>query len=92
MASWSVEDMSGPDGEDWRVPVKELEARLEHLSQRLARAEISGALIQNPVDLYYYAGGRQNGALFVPAANSNASIHQDGDGVRFFVRRSVSRA
>ena len=60
-----VEDMSGPDGEDWRVPVKELEARLEHLSQRLARAEISGALIQNPVDLYYYAGGRQNGALFV---------------------------
>ena len=39
MASWSVEDLSGPDGQDWRVPVKELEARLEHLSQRLARAE-----------------------------------------------------
>ena len=92
MASWSMEGLSGPDGEDWRVPVKELEARLEELSQRLARAQISGALIQNPVDLYYYAGGRQNGALFVPAANSNASIHQDGDGARFYVRRSVSRA
>ena len=92
MASWSVEDLSGPEGQDWRVPVKELEARLEHLSQSLAKAEISGALIQNPVDLYYYAGGRQNGALFVPAANSNASIHQGGGGARFFVRRSVSRA
>ena len=92
MASWSVEDLRGPDGEDWRVPVKELEARLENLSQRLARAGIPGALIQNPVDLYYYAGGRQNGAMLVPAANSNASIHQGGDGVKFYVRRSVSRA
>ena len=92
MASWSVEDLHGPDGEDWRVPVKELEARLENLSKRLARAGMSGALIQNPVDLYYYAGGRQNGAMLVPAANSNASIHQGGDGVKFYVRRSVSRA
>ena len=49
-------------------------------------------MIQNPVDLYYYAGGRQNGAVFVPAANSNASIHQGGEGVRFFVRRSMCRA
>ncbi len=92
MASWSTKDMSGPDGEDWRVPVKELEFRLESLSQRLAKAGMSGALIQNPVDLYYYAGGRQNGTLFVPATNSNASIHQGGDGAKFFVRRSVMRA
>ena len=48
MASWSVEDLSGPDGEDWRVPVKELEARLEHLSQRLTRAEISGSVDSKP--------------------------------------------
>lgn len=92
MASWSTDDLSGPDGEDWRVPVQELEARLNNLSQRLANAEIPGALIQNPVDLYYYAGGRQNGTLFVPAANSNASISQGGDGARFFVRRSMNRA
>ena len=90
MASWSTADLSGPDGEDWRVPVQELEARLNNLSQRLANAEIPGALIQNPVDLYYYAGGRQNGTLFVPAANSNASISQGGDGARFFVRRSMN--
>ncbi len=92
MASWSTEDLSGPDGEDWRVPVKELETRLENLSHRLAKAELPGALIQNPVDLYYYAGGRQNGTLFVPATDSNASVHQGGDGAKFFVRRSLSRA
>ena len=92
MASWSTEDLCGPDGEDWRVPAKELEARLENLSHRLAEADIAGALIQNPVDLYYFAGGRQNGTLFVPAADSNASASGGGDGATFFVRRSVSRA
>ena len=46
MASWSTEDLSGPDGEDWRVPVKELETRLGNLSQRLAKAEMPGVLIQ----------------------------------------------
>ncbi len=92
MASWSTEDLCGPDGEDWRVPAKELETRLENLSHRLAKAKIPGALIQNPVDLYYFAGGRQNGTLFVPAADSNASAFEGGDGATFFVRRSVSRA
>ena len=92
MASWSTEDLCGPDGEDWRVPAKELETRLENLSHRLAEAKIPGVLIQNPVDLYYFAGGRQNGTLFVPAADSNASASECGDGATFFVRRSVSRA
>ena len=92
MASWSTEDLCGPDGEDWRVPAKELETRLENLSQNLAQAKIPGVLIQNPVDLYYFAGGRQNGTLFVPAADSNASASEGGDGATFFVRRSVSRA
>ena len=92
MASWSSDDLVGPDGEDWRVPVSELESRIQELSNRLNDAKIPGVLIQNPVDLYYYAGGRQNGALFVPASNSQASIEQGGKGATFFVRRSVSRA
>ncbi len=92
MASWSTDDLVGPDDEDWRVPVSELESRIQDLSNRLSDAKIPGVLIQNPVDLYYYAGGRQNGALFVPASNSQASIEQGGKGATFFVRRSVSRA
>ena len=92
MASWSTDDLVGPDGEDWRVPVSELESRIQELSNRLNDAKIPGVLIQNPVDLYYYAGGRQNGALFIPASNSQASIEQGGKGATFFVRRSVSRA
>ena len=67
MSSWSSEDLLGPEGQDWRVPVSELEQRISKLADLLQESNLSGALIQNPVDLYYYAGGRQNGALFIPA-------------------------
>ena len=67
MTSWSTSDIVGPDGEDWRVPVSELEARQARLAEMLDEAGLPGALIQHPVDLYYYAGGRQDGSLFVPA-------------------------
>ena len=82
----------GPEGEDWRVPVSELTARLDQLSKNLAAEGLAGALIQTPVDLYYYCGGRQNGTLFVPAYGTEASISGGGDGSVFFVRRSISRA
>ena len=92
MAPWTIDNLHGPNGEDWRVPVSELESRITELSNHLADAEIAGALIQSPVDLYYYAGGRQNGALLIPAVDSAASSEQGGDGATFFVRRSVERA
>ena len=72
----------GPEGEDWRVPVSELENRQKELASRLAKQGIEAALIQTPVDLYYYTGGRQNASLLVT---------EDGDS-RLFVRRSLSRA
>ena len=72
----------GPEGEDWRVPVSELESRQKELASRLSENGIEAALIQTPVDLYYYAGGRQNGTLLVTAEGES----------RFFVRRSISRA
>ena len=72
----------GPEGEDWRVPVSELESRQNELASRLADQGLDAALIQTPVDLYYYSGGRQNASLLVTA---------DGDS-RLFVRRSLSRA
>mgnify|MGYP001422324688 FL=1 len=92
MSSWSTEDLLGPEGQDWRVPVSELEHRLGKLANLLQENNLPGALIQSPVDLYYYAGGRQNGALFVPATGSKASIDCGGDGSTFFVRRSIKRA
>ena len=72
----------GPEGEDWRVPVSELEFRQKELASRLSDNGLEAALIQTPVDLYYYAGGRQNGTLLVTAEG----------GSRLFVRRSLSRA
>ncbi|MDP6869501.1 MAG: M24 family metallopeptidase [Candidatus Poseidoniaceae archaeon] len=72
----------GPEGEDWRVPVSELESRQINLQKSLQESGYSGALIQTPVDLYYYSGGRQNGTLFIPAEGES----------RLFVRRSLSRA
>ena len=72
----------GPEGEDWRVPVSELESRQNEIASRLSKEGLEAALIQTPVDLYYYAGGRQNASLLVTA---------EGDS-RLFVRRSLSRA
>ena len=92
MSSWSTEDLLGPEGEDWRVPVSELEQRISKLANSLQENNLPGALIQSPVDLYYYAGGRQNGALFIPATGSKASTDSGGEGSTFFVRRSIKRA
>ena len=65
----------GPEDEDWRVTVSELESRQSKLASMLSEAGQEAALIQAPVDLYYYTGGRQNGSLLVTA---------DGNS-RFFV-------
>ncbi len=83
---------TGPQGDDWRVPVSELESRLMALSLALHDNNLQGALIHHPVDLYYFAGSRQNSALFVPAKGSKASSEEGGDGPVLFVRRSLSRA
>ena len=92
MTSWSTSDITGPDGEDWRVPVAELAARQAKLAEMLAAAGLPGALIQHPVDLYYFAGGRQDGSLFVPAKGHGGSEDAGGDGPVAFVRRSLRRA
>ena len=92
MAPWSADDLVGPDGEDWRVPVAELESRQTRLAELLAEADLPGALIQHPVDLYYFAGGRQDGSLFIPAKGAGGSVEAGGDGPVSFVRRSLSRA
>ena len=47
MAPWSIDELHGPDGEDWRVPVGELESRITELSNDLAEAGIEAALIQS---------------------------------------------
>ena len=72
----------GPEGEDWRVPVSELEARQKELASRISEKGLDAALIQTPVDLYYYSGGRQNATLLVTSEGES----------RLFVRRSLSRA
>ena len=73
MGDWDSSVLSGPEGEDWRVPVTELETRLNRLARALRIAALPGALIQHPVDLYYFAGGRQDGSLFVPAEGTAAA-------------------
>ncbi|HIG02853.1 MAG TPA: aminopeptidase P family protein [Candidatus Poseidoniales archaeon] len=83
--AWAEADLVGPDGQDWRVPVSELESRQNMMALLLDDAEIPGVLIQNPVDLYYFAGGRQNGYLWIPSASSAGAPVQ-------FVRRSIRRA
>ena len=41
---WSESDLCGPEGEDWRVPVSELEFRQSMLAKALDNAGLEGAL------------------------------------------------
>ena len=77
--------ISGPDGDDWRVPVTELQERQRRLSKSLASHGMESALIDDPVELYWLTGGRQNGILLIGA---------DGTGIdtTHWVRRSLRRA
>ena len=83
--NWDAGRLTGPDGEDWRVPVSELESRQTRLSKALADAGHESVLIDDPVELYWLTGGRQSSMLLVGADGSEVeSVH--------WVRRSLERA
>jgi len=86
MTGWNEADLTGPHGDDWRVPVTELATRQNRLGELLLEAGLPGAFIQHPVDLYYYAGGRQSASLYIPAHGS------ENPRAALFVRRSLQRA
>ncbi len=83
--AWDPSNLTGPGGQDWRVPVSELESRQSKLSISLAEAGIESVYIDDPVELYWLTGGRQNSAILIGA---------DGSGIeaRHWVRRSLERA
>ena len=83
--NWDAGRLTGPDGEDWRVPVSELQARQAMLSKALASAGQESALIDDPVELYWLTGGRQSSMLLVGAEGSDIeTVH--------WVKRSLERA
>ncbi|MBW1739986.1 MAG: aminopeptidase P family protein [Deltaproteobacteria bacterium] len=64
------------------VPPTEILSRISRLQQELAQTALNGAIILDGVNMFYYTGTIQDGALFVPT-----------DGVPvFFIRRSFERA
>tara|TARA_Y100000746_G_scaffold106208_1_gene90712 strand:- start:2310 stop:3563 length:1254 start_codon:yes stop_codon:yes gene_type:complete len=82
---WDTSTLVGPDGEDWRVPVSELEDRQKRLSVALAEESIESAYIEDPVELYWLTGGRQNSAILIGSDGTDIQT-------RHLVRRSVERA
>jgi len=64
------------------VPADEISRRVSRLQHRLQEKALDGALILDPVNMYYYTGTMQQGVVFVPA---------EGEAV-FLVRRSYERA
>tara|TARA_B100000900_G_scaffold164859_1_gene139921 strand:- start:874 stop:2130 length:1257 start_codon:yes stop_codon:yes gene_type:complete len=83
--TWDKESLTGPNGVDWRVPVYELENRRKLLSQALSKHNIESVLIDDPVELYWLTGGRQNGMILIGSENSNVETTH-------WVRRSLERA
>ncbi len=83
--AWDAESITGPDGQDWRVPVSELESRQNALSLALKSGGFESILIDDPVELYWLTGGRQNGMLLVGSEGSEVET-------KHWVRRSLERA
>ncbi len=82
---WDTSTLVGPDGQDWRVPVSELEDRQKRLSIALAEDGIESAYIEDPVELYWLTGGRQNSAILIGSDGTDIQT-------RHLVRRSIERA
>jgi Xaa-Pro aminopeptidase len=64
------------------VPAQEISQRGSRLQHRLQEGPLDGALILDPLNMYYYTGTMQQGVVFVPT---------EGEPV-FLVRRSYERA
>ncbi len=64
------------------VPQGEIFHRISRLQQELTAIRLSGTMILDGVNMFYYTGTIQNGVLFVPAEGEPA----------LFVRRSFERA
>ncbi len=79
---WSTEGLVGPENEDWRVPVSELEERQVKLSLSLSNHNINSAWINDPVDMYWLVGTRQTGGVHI---TSEGEVTQ-------YVRSSLERA
>ncbi len=60
----------------------ESEQRIIRLQHELREKGVDGALLVYPIDVYYFAGTRQNSVLWVPAEGNP----------RLFVRKSLTRA
>lgn len=83
--TWDTGRLVGPDDNDWRVPVKELEIRRRRLAEALSENGIESALIDDPVELYWLTGGRQNGILLIGSKDSDVQTTH-------WVKRSLERA
>ncbi|MCL2790267.1 MAG: Xaa-Pro peptidase family protein [Desulfobulbus sp.] len=64
------------------VPASEIAQRIARLQCRLQAKSVDGALIFDPLNMYYYTGTIQQGIVFVPTEGEPA----------FLVRRSYERA
>jgi len=78
-------DLSGPEGEDWRVPVSELTDRRRRVSDALAEAGYESVMVEDPVELYWLTGGRQGGILVIGASGSDVETTH-------LVKKSLPRA
>ncbi len=54
------------------VPPNEIFHRTSRLQQALAASSLSGTMILDGVNMFYYTGTIQNGILFVPAEGEPA--------------------
>lgn len=50
------------------VPEKELNQRINNIQELLCEKELDGCLLMQNIDIFYFSGTMQDGALFIPAS------------------------
>jgi Xaa-Pro dipeptidase len=70
------------------VPEKEIRARIESLSTRLANEGVDLALIAQHVDRFYFTGTMQDGVFVLPGGGPGSGFELGS----LFVKRTLSRA
>ena len=83
--SWDTNRLRGPNDQDWRIPTIELEKRQDLVAKKLDVEGIESILIDDPVELYWLTGSRQNSFFIVGSENSEIEN-------TLYVRRSFDRA
>lgn len=71
------------------VPASKISQRVSRLQRRLQEKSVDGALILDPLNMYYYSGTIQQGIVFIPTEEEPDFLVRRSYGGPFFVHHNI---